>query len=66
MVELGQVGQATTLKLGSGRSMPGDSQDISAFYVHSQHGAKFGDASELTEAFLKAGDAKVSSECPSH
>ena len=59
MVELGQVGQAATLSLGSGRSMPGDSQDIRAFYVHSQRGAKCGDSSVLTEAFLKAGDAKV-------
>jgi hypothetical protein len=60
VVELGQVGQATSLSQDSGQSMPGGSQDISDFYVHSQRGAKFGDASVLTEAFLKAGDAKVS------
>ena len=59
VVELGQVGQATFLSQDSGQSMPGGSQDISAFYVHSQRGASFGDASVLTEAFLKAGDAKV-------
>ena len=50
VVDLGQVGRAT------------DAEGLSAFYVHAQRGAKFGDARPLAEAFLKAGDSKVSNE----
>ena len=49
VVELGQVGRAA------------DPAGLSAFYAHSQQGARFGDAGALTEAFLQAGDSKV---CP--
>ena len=48
VVELGQVGRAA------------DTEGLSAFYVHAQRGAKFGDARALAEAFVKAGDSKVS------
>ena len=47
VVELGQVGRAA------------DSEGLSAFYVHAQRGAGFGDARPLAEAFLRAGDSKV-------
>ena len=43
VVELGQVGRAA------------DSEGLSAFYVHAQRGASFGDARPLAEAFLRAG-----------
>ena len=49
MMELGQVGHAD------------DAEGLSAFYVHSQQGASFGDAGPLTQALLRAGDSKV---CP--
>ncbi|CAL5224917.1 g7683 [Coccomyxa viridis] len=47
VVELGQVGRAA------------DSEGLSAFYVHAQRGASFGDARPLAEAFLRAGDSKA-------
>ena len=49
VMELGQVGHAD------------DAEGLSAFYVHSQPGASFGDAGPLTQALLRAGDSKV---CP--
>ena len=49
VMELGQVGHAD------------DAEGLSAFYVHSQQGASFGDAGPLTQALLRAGDSKV---CP--
>jgi len=49
VVELGQVGRAA------------DPVGLSAFYAHSQQGARFGDAGALTEAFLQAADSGV---CP--
>lgn len=44
---MGQVGRAA------------DAEGRSAFCVHAQRGAVFGDARALAEAFLKAGDSKV-------
>ena len=49
VMELGHVGHAD------------DAEGLSAFYVHSQPGATFGDVGLPTQALLRAGDSKV---CP--